>query len=302
MTKQHLSWSQLSKLSCLKRYEHEYIKNLQPIQFSPALNFGKYFHMGVEHINNGGMDIDSIGDIIDTIDTSSFNQEDFDKLDWMKTVVIAMLYGYYKHFYLVDKDDGIEILEAEQEYMYPIQKPNSKYKHRQYEYNFISDMVYKNKKGEIWIVEYKTTSRLGSGYFDRLTIDGQGKGMAYYLQKEFNQPITGISYRIMKKPSIRQKKSESRREFMTRLSHIFEEQAEDYFIEKKVFIDQNDLQSWAKDLWDQTKLVTFIKKNNIFPKDTSKCSILNCPFIPLCSNQANAEVLYKQKEVRLCQK
>ena len=299
--KQHLSYSQLSTLSCLKRYYYSYILNLKPKRFNQALDFGKYFHQGMDILNTTG-DIDSavvmVREDMNKINAFSMNDEDVLKLEWMKIVVIAMIEGYYKYFYITDRENGIKILDSEQEYMVPIRNPKNNYMNRKYEYNFILDMIYENKKGELWLVEYKTASRLGQSYFERLLIDGQGRGMAYMLKKEFNKEITGISYRIMKKPSIRQKKGESVSEFHERLGSVFQDQAEDYFIEKKVYFDQTDLLIWAKDLWDSTKIVQFIKKNDCFPRDTSKCTILNCPFVALCSSQQDAELLYEQKDKR----
>jgi len=295
----HLSWSQLSTFnSCKKRYEFQYLQNLQPKKFSQALSFGVIFHEIMECIYTKGsiaIAISLLNETIDAIDTSIFEQKDFDDLEWSKTVLESLIEGVFAYWYDVDIENGESAVVTEKKYELRIKNPANKYTNRAYTYMFIPDLVLKDKDGKYTLVEYKTTSRMDASYFNRLAIDQQTRGMVYFLQREHGIVISKIKYRVFKKPGIRQTKKENREMFMERLSGVFLTEPEKYFIEEEFIVDQKEIRMFATDLWNAVKEVTFVVKNKLFYRDTSKCSILNCPFMPLCMGETNADTLYEKK-------
>jgi len=295
----HLSWSQLSTFnSCKKRYEFQYIKNLKPKRFSNALNFGILFHEIMECIYEEGSICaaqDIVYDLVEDMDTSTFEQKDFDDLEWSKTVLLALIDGVFDYWYNVDLERDESVVAIEKKYEMRIKNPANNYTNRAYSYVFIPDLVLQCDDSVYTLVEYKTTSRMDSNYISRLAIDQQTRGMVYFLQRENNIVISKIKYRIFKKPGIRQTKKENREMFTERLKGVFLTEPEKYFIEQEFVVDQKDIRLFATDLWKAVKEVTFVVKNKLFYRDTSKCTVLNCPFMPLCAGKVGAEVLYEEK-------
>jgi hypothetical protein len=307
MKKKRLSWSQLGTFnSCKKRYYWSYIKNLEPVAFQDSLSFGVIFHDAMEMLYKEGVVSivqDHITKLIRKMDTTAFTQKDFDKQDWMEIVLRAMVQGAYDYFYTVDRERGFSVVETEKKYDVAIPNPKAKraYNSRKYRYVFIMDLWLVRQREdtkEYELVEYKTASRLRESYFERLKIDQQTRGMTYFLQREYGITISKIRYRILKKPGIRQTKKENRVQFFERLESEFDKKPDDYFIEKDFLVNQKQIKEFGEDLWMMQKELDFVIKNELYTKDTSKCSILNCPFLPLCNDQTNSDVLYKQKEKR----
>ena len=299
-TSLHLSHSQISCFNnCKQEYYYKYIKGLKPKRFSTALNFGKYFHLGMELLykhGNADIAISGVMSQLDLLTTWAWEEKDFQDFAWMKIVLRGMIDGYYDIFYLDDMEKGYEIVELEKRYDMPIINPKTNRPSRKYSFVFIADGVLKDKNDDLWLVEYKTASQIGDLYLDRLLFDNQVTGMLAYLGKVYKKPFKGVLYRIMRKPGIRQKKTETEIQFLERLSDVFHTDSERYFIEAILTRTPEELKDFEKSLWTTQKDIQNTVKCKGYYRNTNNCVLKSCAYMPLCAKKEDAGQLYERRE------
>lgn len=285
----HISFSQISCFNrCKQEYRYKYVDNIRMKKTSEALTFGKLFHLGLEVLYK----TNSINEAIQVVYDSIENVESDDD-SWLKVCLEAMLSGYYEHFYSNDMGK-YKVIELEKSYEEKIRLVRKTA--RGYRFKFISDAVFEDEEHNLWLVEYKTTSRIGEAYYDRLKIDHQITGNLSYLQDIYGKPFSGVIYRIMKKPTIRQKQTESELQFLERLSSVFREDPENYFIELKITRTQEEIAEFKQHLWNALQDIRSTIKHNRFYKNTTACAINSCTYLPLCSKKEGYRELYEKKQ------
>lgn len=300
----HLSHSQLNTFdACKKRYFYNYVQNIVPKVRKKALTHGSLFHSAMEVLYKTGdlaQAVKSIDKEILALNKTFFEQKDYDDLDWTELVVKAQLRGYYEIFYAHDIKAGYKSVEIEKEYDVTIINPETNVPSRKFIYRFIADRVVRDSEGKLWLVEYKTASKLGQSYFDRLSIDNQITGMLYYLQQIYKEKFEGIIYRVMKKPGIKQTQKESRSGFFARLSNEFMKNPDKYFVEEILVRDVKAFDEFKQDLWAKQKEVQGCINTGIYPKSTANCvsHFGTCEYMPLCTKEFNALDKYEERKDR----
>ena len=298
----NLSNSQLNTFNtCKRRYYEEYVNRRQPIRFYQAIEIGKAFHSGVEKMVECKELEPAIklarGRLWD-VDKTTFGQPEYSMLEVDTIVLQGMLEAYYKKWFVSDMAKNVKYLQTEERYTLPIVDPDSGRASTKWRYTLISDAVIENSEG-IWIIDYKTKSKLSSGYLDRLDIDNQGMSYIYFMEKVLGKKIEGMLYRIVKKPGIRQTKKESRNDYLQRLRGVYIERESEYLVERVVRRQQWKLDEFERELWDKTRDVGRCLSSGVFSKDTNACTGLGtCPYMKLCKKEIGAEHLFKQKEER----
>jgi hypothetical protein len=299
MRGQHISFSQLGTFNtCKKQYYWKYIEGLLPRKFNDSLQLGTIVHEGLQRLYETGdpdMAMALIQVSLNEIDKTMFKEQDFEDYESMKIIAKAMVIGAY-HIFYIDDFEKYEIIELERKHSIPIRNPKSNYA-TGYNFEFIADGVLKERAtGRYWLLEYKTASRLGDGYFNRLKIDYQCTANIYYLEKIYGIKFSGVIYRIFKKPSIRLKKTETPDEFLTRLSEVFEEQSEEYFLELKLFRDRKEIENFANIAYLCTRELKAVIKSKFYFQNTKICNLINCPYTPLCNNEVGVkETLFEER-------
>lgn len=71
-----------------------------------------------------------------------------------------------------------------------------------------------------YLLEHKTTSSIGAGYFDKLWTDLQIVLYSHYIQKQFDIELKGVLYNVLQKPLIRQAQGETEEEFEERRQQL----------------------------------------------------------------------------------
>mgnify|MGYP001572631271 CR=1 FL=1 len=296
-----LSWSQRCTLQlCHRAYKYKYIDNIVPRSFNKALNFGSVFHELVATLYTKGLGeaLKSIDASLAKVDTSSFQQDDFDELQWQTIVLNSMVLAISESYLAGDIADGFKVIEAEKSHIAkPITTATGR-KIKGFIYECIPDLVIRDKDSFLWLVEYKTTSKIGQSYFERLQIDEQTNGMIYFLEKEYGEKFKGIIFRVIKKPGIRQTKKETSVQFFDRLQDVMTSRYGDYFFEQIFLRDEALIKEFEVNLEQTCKALRYIIKQELYYKDTSKCSLHKCGYLPLCCNQSGAEMLFEEKKAR----
>lgn len=267
---------------------HEHIRydlQLVPKNKREALNIGSAVHLGLET-----SDIDQAVAYFDGAMPST--QEEADKLEINRSMVRAMLQGYFAKFGQWP-DDSMK----EQKFDIPIVNPETGAQSRTFRLNGKIDAIVQ-LEGQYWIVEYKTAGQINEGYFERLELDDQISTYIYAAQKMFGIDVAGVIYRVIKKPSIRPTKKESIAQYCQRLEQDYQERPDFYFYEGQFYRSQEDLEQFEKELWAFTKEYLYQRSKNIHYKNASRCLDWGkCEYMPICTGQADWELFYEKKEI-----
>lgn len=252
---------------CPKLYQYKYVDKLVPLgSDSKALSIGKAFHHGLE--------MNSVDEAIKFMDNDEYFTSQSDETD--KVIVIAMVEAFLSKFprpekytreiHLVDQTIGF------QGYLDGLEETDEGY----------------------WLEEDKSTSMLNESYIKKLEFNDQISRYYYLIENvlKLDKPILGVKYRIVKKPLLRQKQSESIEQFRQRLVERLMEP--DNIIELIIKRTPEQVQDCMDDtLYD----INIINNTTRFVKNLSNCSTMGmCPYIELCSGTPDAINLFNRKE------
>ena len=108
------------------------------------------------------------------------------------------------------------------------------------------DAVYKDSQNAIWLMENKTKSRVDEqGLLAALPFDLQTMMYVHCLQKDLKRPVAGILYNVIRRPTLRKKKTENLPEFVTRVEEDILQRPDHYFMRWKVELLPEDIADWV---------------------------------------------------------
>ena len=150
--------------------------------------------------------------------------------------------------------------------------------------------------GEQWIVEYKTASQIDKTYFDRLYVDSQ---ITFYMMaaRRLGYNPVGVIYRVIRKPQIKQRQSETVDAYIERLIQDYLARPEFYFFQTKLYRSQSDIDQFEIDVWREIKQANLnAEKGHVFRHSHACSNYGRCAYLPLCTGEAGAEIMYEYKE------
>ena len=280
VAKERLTYSHIkTRLNCAMAEHYRYELELVPRVQSHHLSLGSAVHKGLE---TGS--IDAALTTFDGIFPST--QEEQDQLELDRITCEAMLTGYFAQF------ESFAAYEAEIEFAVPIVNPRTQALSKRFVLAGKVDGLAKIDN-EWWVCEYKTASRLDRAYIDRLALDTQITTYIYGLQRTRGIRIAGVLYRILKKPTIKQRQKESAAQFRDRLVEDYKERADFYYDEQRLYRSQADLCTFEAELWAFTQRLLAERREGLHIRNTSQCTAYGgCPYIPLCLGDREAMNLY----------
>ena len=273
--------------NCRKAFQYRNIMQLVPRLEGEARGIGSAVHKGLE--------TGSVDEALALLDnTFPGDQDEADRLETNKAIVQAMLEGYFA-LYGTGWDGEYR---PELRFDVPIINPATGALSRSFRLAGKVDGLLKDDNGKYWLVEYKTAGSVDRNYIDKLMLDGQLTTYIYGLQRQENIKISGVIYRILRKPSIRQTKKETINQYIDRLIQDYKDRPEFYFYSEALYRSQEDLGEFEHELWDITQDLLKCRRDNLWYKNTGRCGDWGqCSYIPLCAKYPDAEDLFKQQEV-----
>lgn len=266
--------------SCPMKEKLRYRDGLVPITKSEALSLGSAVHKGIETWSVE----EAVRYFIDECPIPK-TQEEADKQNITLGTIRSMLTGYFATF------APFEEHKPETEFSFVLTKPRSK---RKVIIAGKIDDIVQLEDGQ-WLVEYKTASSIDKGYIDRLYVDTQISLYMLAAQKLGYKP-KGIIYRVLKKPQIRQKKDETVEAYLFRMAADYMARPDFYFYEERLYRTTKDLKQFENELWLETKQADEAAKKGHYFKHSTSCSVYGtCPYMPLCTGEAGAEMLFEYK-------
>lgn len=142
------------------------------------------------------------------------------------------------------------------------------------------------KSNQLWLFETKTKGRVDEdSIMDKLNFDLQVMLYLWSMWKEYGVIPGGVVYNIIRKPQLRQKKSENLREFIDRIKEDVKSRPDFYYIRYQSSIVESDLKNWEVEFIDILRQLVRWYRQEFHWKNSSACSMggVNCQFLPVCS-------------------
>jgi hypothetical protein len=324
-----LSHSKLALLlACHRKYELHYEQRLEPIRKPHAFSLGSAFQKAIElqDPEAGPMILDgwafdaaaaNWAEPAEPIVFYSQEQEDQHQIDQAILRAAAALYlrtwpggsaelrefeyrvrlrnpwtgAYSRTFDLLGYADGVVDSTAQFTDAGPLNAALATVMARPYE-----------------LIENKLVGRVDKVMVQRLPLDRQIGLSRYGLWRATGRQVEKVSYRWIKKPSIKRrggrKKDKSDAEtldqFLCRIADDYEARPEFYLVqEEPQFADPNDLLRIECELWEWAEQVRRLRRQRLADRNTSHCTDYGgCQFMPICTGDPDAPALYRVRPER----
>jgi len=289
-----LSYSKINTFKeCRKKYFYQYIEKLRPKTKALALMMGEALqnalealyrdfrekkgkYVGLGNKINKEQVAKDLKIILDDIDNYFFDKGITEPT--IISTINAMFQGYVKkHYYndLLIIDEYIPEYEYEKE-LFPGVTLLVK----------IDGLV---RTGNLWwIFENKSTSGDPRTVKAELSFGDQGKTYLYGVDKE----AEGVIFNVIKKPSIRLKKSESTEDFLKRLIDEYVLTPEKYILREDATYSNKQMEEFEKDTFQVAR--EMVDCCAYYRTCGKHCGY--CPFEPLCSGYGDMSQYDKRED------
>jgi len=133
------------------------------------------------------------------------------------------------------------------------------------------------------LLEIKTTSRLDSAYLERLDLDWQVSAYLAVAQVVYNAPVNEMVYRVVRKPSIRQRKDETVDGFAERLYEDYRSRPEFYFEEVVITRTDRQIERWLYEAWEVHERILRVERGGMTVRNPAHClDFGRCVYFDLC--------------------
>jgi hypothetical protein len=319
--REYLSHSRIGiLLACQRKYELHYERRLERIDQAESLMLGKAFQEAVEY-RDPGRGFNQIMDEADEVGGSA----DYDRLRVNATIVKAAAQLYLDRWvpkcsrcegdgFLEDVEyapcpicDGTGYDQAEHremEYRVQLRSPWTGAYSRTFDLKGYADGVTRhsnhgpNQQGEtLTLTENKLVGRITEAQVKKLPLDRQVTLSCYGLWRATGVPVTGVHYRHIKKPSIKQTQKETVNQFIDRLERDYQERPDFYSHEETLYRTTEDLLRVEAELWMWAEDIRNLRRQRIYPRNTGSCDDYGgCEYVPICTNAPDHDSLYRERE------
>ena len=279
--------------------------------FSRAITFGNVFHSALEwgltQYKNGNIetpdwftDTCNIRALVESLSkefSAEYTLADgtgkgyFDEAFNFLPIIIPLYFKYWKEdFFGAEKKEFIEIEKSF----------NVKYLDRVM-LRGKRDAIYKDANGGLWLMEHKTKAQIPEHALS-MTISRDFQVMlyiaAYYIETGIK--LKGVLYNIIRKPMLRQKRTESIDEFYKRVAMDIQQREQHYFIRFPVSIPWSDVGVFMHRF--EKEMIEFISWVHDDPEldyqFTKECNGVygQCPFLDYCDGGKSDTSLYHVRE------
>jgi len=281
-----LTYSLMSLLlNCPRAYYYRTVLGYERRK-TETLELGTAFHKGIEE-GSPSAAVDYLEE-----EANIYDQYQQNELIVLKAIAHGMVAGALKYW-----DHESEESIPEGEFAIPIINPASGHPSRKYYLTGKWDEV-KKVDGRWRLTEYKTMGQTPNEAFaDKLLLDTQITLYWYAAQRYNDIDIEEIQYRVARKPSIRQRKDETIRDYASRIIEDYRLRPEFYFYEETIYRTSEDLEEFERHLWSTVQLLNTLERGEFWPQNTSRCHLWYgkaCDYMPLCLQEEDAKYLYEQ--------
>jgi hypothetical protein len=271
-----LTYSNMAQFrDCPQKFKLSIIDGLRMIAVKPSLRIGTAFHLYREKGE------EAVEEYFAQYHPS--NQFEADDLEIQRAVTKGLMS-------IAPEDSGVV---REVEWTNPLINPATGAPSRTFLLGGKADGVVRLDEGHALIEEKTTGGSIGKSDIDKLSIDTQVLNAIVNLETSPDIRIAQVWYRYYRKPSIKQKQSETVNQYCERVRQDYIERPEFYFHEEKLIFPRPQLEAFKYDLWQVGKAVLWFRRYNLWYRNTSHCKDWGgCQFLPLCRGD-DIEGLYR---------
>lgn len=288
--REHISHTRLSTfLACPRRYDLRYVERLESISRAPALSLGRAFHHAIEV-----RDPQAGANYLREHAAPSTDQASEDKLRIDEATVAAGATYYLARWQPLTDE------RRETEYRVQLRSPWTGAYSRSFDLVGVADGVL-DCGSWLELVEDKFLGALTEQGIRRLTLDRQISLACYALWRATGKSVRRVHYRIVRKPSIKQRKDETVDEFCERIAADYADPARRDFYghEEQLFRGTDDLLRVEAELWEWARQMREQRRQRLFARNTSAClDFGGCEFLPICLGDEDARALYRVRPER----
>lgn len=250
---------------CPMRYRYRYDERLRKkeTKTSPALAFGSAVHDHLDYFyqNKAMPSLEPINSV--NVDGKTF------------AIIRQMLTSYVALYGAADVERHTDFI-PEKEFLLPHPTVDG------FHVAGKIDMLARDLKGDWWLWEHKTTSRIDSGYLSKLWTNSQIVSY-FWAARELGYDCRGIIYNVLPKPLLRQKKAETEEEYIVRVGEWYQK---DPFWREPMVITEGEIAQWRTDLNRVTRGISWGVGDW---RNTNRCFDWSraCDYVDLCRNPGN---------------
>jgi len=268
--------------SCEEKYRLRYIEGLRSSAYRPALTIGTAFHAGIELGS-----ADAAAESYRTARTPSWGPPlsdlDLEAMKRDEAVLRAMVDGALRLWTTWPA-------RREVEFSLPLRNPATGAPSTRHVFSGVFDGLWEDLDGRPVLLEMKTTSRLDADYLRRLDLDPQISAYCHAASALLETPVREVVYRVVRKPSIRQRKTESVEGYAERVAADYLERPDFYLAEEVVRRSEEELDRWWHEAWEIHRRVLRLEAGEMSVRNTQHClDFGRCAYFDLCRGVTNAE-------------
>jgi len=274
-------------LDCPYKFFNEYIRRLTPIKEPDYFRWGSLIHLCAEY-RDKGLDIDQgIEEFRTQIEEQPHTERVLQETEEMCTLVPRVMDAHFLKWH--EEDKFFEHLGVETCFSYTL--PCG------WQFKGKIDKPFRDTRtGEVYLLERKTAASIGERYWSDLALDSQPKGYLLAAQKALGLQVTKVIYDVFGKPQLRQRKDETRAEFIQRLGDTYLYNHEKLFERRIVTFTQQEIEEYEQDIDAVARSIEWHMENALWPKHHPKNRFGACPFLPLCTRGDESGYYVREKD------
>jgi hypothetical protein len=281
-------------LTCKEKFRLSYIEGWRPAKVSTApMEFGNCIHEILDMIYSASKEYEP-GYFAEEIYTAvknsckEYEEEKYERLshdgnDWdtlsenvgIAEVLLPQYFNYWKEDW-----EHVEWLDLEEVFDVPLVIDGRTIRIRG-KFDGVQRI-----KGKLWLFETKTKGRIEEdSIMDKLSIDLQVNLYFWAIWKKYGEFPAGVVYNIIRRPQLRQGKTEKLTEFIGRIKADIFDRPDFYFMRNHGSIDKSELLEW-----EQKEFIPIVREMLRWTdgdghfKNVSACTsgFFACPFLRIC--------------------
>ena len=300
-----LSHSQIGVfLTCPAMYRHQYIRRISPRKRAFYFTVGSAMHKFIEtwYSTRGNEELatrHATQVFEEDFEPELFSAEETHQFECDKAMTLGMCEGYVR-YYTQDFDQYQSFLCEGRSKISLV----STHPHYQINYQAVLDALAQDAAGDWWIIETKTAGRVTSSYLQRVRIDSQVSGQMWVAKQVLGHFPKGVVYNVIKKPSIRLKKGETKQAYQKRVAREYSDvkncDVKGYFTREDIIISKAQLRDWMDETQYIGRQIATMRAEHHpwWPKNTGACEKFGsaCVYMPACIDRTYNRMLYEKRK------
>lgn len=271
-------------LACQQKYSWAYERNLEPAVKKVSLSMGGAFASALEHGNPNHGRARVLDEHAALVEEARGNPwivtPTTEEAETAATIVFAASDAYLKHYGTQDAGD----VQREVTMRARIRNPATRHFSRTFDVQARVDGLNGDR-----LIEDKLVGRVDQITERRLLLDRQVTLGCYLIWRTTGLQIREVSYRMTKKPAIKQRQGESHDEYLARIVADYRERPDFYLHEFPLTRTAEDFLRLEQELWSWAEQVRAARRDGVFPRNTAACMDFGgCPFLALCCREPGA--------------